>query len=40
MLEIGNQAPDFTFVTETGTQRRLSELCPGAAVLIFLRHLA
>ena len=40
MIEIGERVPDFAFLTETLENRSLASLCPGAAILIFLRHLA
>jgi peroxiredoxin len=37
-MELGRVVPDLGFVTSPGRVVALSRLCPGAAVLIFLRY--
>jgi peroxiredoxin len=37
-MELGRVVPDLGFVTSPGRAVALSRLCPGAAVLIFLRY--
>jgi hypothetical protein len=39
-MKLGDVVPDLTFVTGPGRSARFSEICPGAGVLVFLRHLA
>jgi hypothetical protein len=39
-MNIGDEVPDLELVAAPGRVVRLSELCPGRGVLIFLRHLA
>lgn len=39
-MEIGDQAPDLSFVISPGETKRLTDFGPGPWVLIFLRHLA
>lgn len=40
MFDVGDVVPDFRFGVAAGVDRGLRDLCPGSAVLVFLRHLA
>jgi hypothetical protein len=39
-MKLGDVVPDLRFQTGPGQSARLSEVCRGAGVLVFLRHLA
>jgi hypothetical protein len=39
MLALGDEVPDFRFVTDDGRVAPLSELATGPCLMIFLRHL-
>lgn len=40
MIPLGDRLPELTLWEGPGVSRTLRELCPGATLLIFLRHLA
>jgi hypothetical protein len=40
MLRVGDVVEDVTFLQPDGRPVRLSELCDGPLLLVFLRHLA